>query len=133
LPVAVDVGLELAARLSVIPNMPEIHCGIAYGPAVVVGGDVFGPTANLAARLTTIARRGTIVIPRSSVDQLAGRDDIEFLRVRRRFDLKGIGDTRIVAIRRKQAIEDGAGRPSQHEGGVAVHRTVSGADPHEDH
>ena len=116
LPVAVDIGLELAARLSVIPNMPEIHCGIAYGPAVVVGGDVFGPTANLAARLTTIARRGTIVIPRSDVDQLAGRDDIEFLRVRRRFDLKGIGETRIVAIRRKQAtpapepaIEDGSG------------------------
>jgi adenylate cyclase len=103
LPVAVDIGLDLAARLRAIADMPEIHCGIAYGPTVAVGGDVFGPAANLAARLTTIARRGTIVIPRSAADQLAGRDDIEFLRVRRRFDLKGIGETRIVAIRRKQA------------------------------
>ena len=100
LPVCVDIGLDLAARLRTIEGMPDIHCGIAYGPTVVVGGDVFGPAANLAARLTTIARRGTIVIPREAADQLAGRADIELLRVRRTFDLKGIGDTRIVAVRR---------------------------------
>jgi adenylate cyclase len=101
LPVAVDIGLDLAERLSVIAEMPDIHCGIAYGSTVVVGGDVFGPAVNLAARLTTIARRGTIVIPRAAVGQLADRDDIELVRVRRPVDLKGIGDTRIVAIRRK--------------------------------
>jgi adenylate cyclase len=102
LPVAVDIALDLAERLRAIEGMPDIHCGIAFGPTVAVGGDVFGPAANLAARLTTIARRGTIVIPRAAVGQLAGRDDIELLPVRRTFDLKGIGDTRIVAIRRKQ-------------------------------
>jgi adenylate cyclase len=102
LPVAVDIGLDLAERLGTIEGMPGIHCGIAYGPTVVVGGDVFGPAANLAARLTTIARRGTIVIPSAAASQLAGREDIELLRVRRTFDLKGIGDTRIVAVRRKQ-------------------------------
>lgn len=101
LPVAVDIGLDLAERLGTIEAMPDIHCGIAYGPTVVVGGDVFGPAANLAARLTTIARRGTIVIPRAAAGQLAGREDIELLRVRRTYDLKGIGDTRIVAVRRK--------------------------------
>jgi len=102
LPVAVDIGLDLADRLRAIDGMPDIHCGIAFGPTVVVGGDVFGPAANLAARLTTIARRGTIMIPRAAAGQLAGRDDIELLRVRQSFALKGIGDTRIVAVRRKQ-------------------------------
>ena len=102
LPVAVDIALDLAERLRVIEGMPDIHCGIALGPTVAVGGDVFGRAANLAARLTTIARRGTIVIPSAAAGELAGRDDIELLPVRRTFDLKGIGDTRIVAIRRKR-------------------------------
>ena len=101
LPTAVDIGLDLAARLRAIADMPDIHCGIAFGRTVAVGGDVFGTAVNLAARLTTIARRGTIVIPRASAGQLAGRDDIELLRVRRTFDLKGIGDTRVVAVRRR--------------------------------
>jgi adenylate cyclase len=101
LSVAVDIALDLADRLHAIPDMPEIHCGIAYGPTASLGGDVFGPAVNLAARLTTLARRGTIVIPRAAVAQIADRDDIEVIRVRRAFDLKGIGDTRIVAVRRR--------------------------------
>ncbi len=98
---AVDIGLDIAERLRGIDKMPSLHCGIACGPTVVVGGDVFGPAANLAARLTTVARAGTIVIPRAATAQLAGRDDIEVVAVRRRFDLKGIGDTRVVAVRKK--------------------------------
>jgi adenylate cyclase len=103
LAVAVDIGIDLAERLRGIPGMPEIHCGIAYGRTAWVGGDVFGPTANLAARLTTIARPGTIVIPRTLSDELLNRDGIELVRVRRTYDLKGIGDTRVVAVRRRRA------------------------------
>jgi adenylate cyclase len=103
-PIAVDIGLDLADRLRAIPDMPGIHCGIAYGPTASVGGDVFGAPVNLAARLTTIARGGTIVIPRTAAEQLSDRDDLEVVRVRRTFDLKGIGDTRIVAVRRRAKI-----------------------------
>ena len=49
MPVAVDIALDLADRLHADPVIPEIHCGIAYGPTASVGGDVFGPAANLAA------------------------------------------------------------------------------------
>ena len=100
LPVAVDIGLDIAERLGAIDDMPQIHCGIAYGPTVSVGGDVFGPTANLAARLTTIARAGALVIPRDAATELRGRDDLELVGIRRRVDLKGIGMTRVVAVRR---------------------------------
>jgi adenylate cyclase len=103
LPVAVEIGLDLAERLREIPGMPEIHCGIAWGPTAWVGGDVFGPAANLAARLTTIARPGTIVIPKVVAGELPSRDGIEVVPVRRTFDLKGIGDTRVVAVRRRRA------------------------------
>ena len=102
LPVAVDIALDLADRLRDIDAMPVIHCGIAYGRTVALGGDVFGPAVNLAARLTTIARPDTIVIARDAIGQLAERDDIETVRVHRSFELKGIGDTRIVAVRRKR-------------------------------
>jgi adenylate cyclase len=97
---AVDIGLDLAERLRAIDDMPRIHCGVAYGPIVSVGGDVFGPTANLAARLTTFARAGTLVIPRTAAAQLAGRDDLEIGTVRRTFDFKGIGRTRVATVRR---------------------------------
>jgi adenylate cyclase len=100
---AVDIGLDLGERLHEIPDMPVIHCGIAFGQAVEVGGDVFGPAVNLASRLTTIARPGTIVIPRAAQSELADRDDLVFSRVRRTFDLKGFGDTRVVAIRGRGA------------------------------
>jgi adenylate cyclase len=103
LPRGVDIGLDLEARLGDVADMPDIHCGIAHGPVVAVGGDVFGPAVNLAARLTTIARPGTIVIPRDAVEQLEDRDDIEVVPVRRSFHLKGIGGTRIVAVRRREA------------------------------
>ncbi|HYL51327.1 MAG TPA: adenylate cyclase regulatory domain-containing protein [Acidimicrobiia bacterium] len=111
LPVAVDIGLDIAERLGAIRDMPRMHCGIAYGPMVSVGGDVFGPTANLAARLTTIARPGTLVIPRVDAAQLRGRDDIEIVGLRRTFALKGIGDTRVVAVRRAAAVTPGSAQP----------------------
>jgi adenylate cyclase len=101
LPVAVDIGLDIADRLRQVPDMPAIHCGIATGPMITVGGDVFGPAVNLAARLTSVARPGTIVIPRDAVELLAGRDDIEIVPRRRGYPLRGIGDTRIAAVRRR--------------------------------
>ncbi len=111
LPDAVDIALDLAERLRAVRDMPVIHCGIACGRTVTVGGDVFGPAVNLAARLTTIARPDTIVIPRDAVGQLAERDDIEIVRVQRSFELKGIGDTRVVAVRRKRARREATPRP----------------------
>jgi adenylate cyclase len=96
---AVDIALDLDDRLRVIDDMPRIHCGVAYGPTVSVGGDVFGPTANLAARLTTIARPGTLVLTRNDAARLGSRDDLQFVRVRWSH-IRGVGDTRIVVVRR---------------------------------
>jgi adenylate cyclase len=107
LAVAVDIGLDLADRLRAAGgDMPPMHCGIAHGRVVAVGGDVFGPAVNLAARLTTIARPGTILVTRRDAEALADRDGVELVRVRQRFDLKGIGDTRVVAVRRRAEERD---------------------------
>ncbi len=99
---AVSIGLDMIARLAPMPFMPDVHCGIAWGSTVTVGGDVFGPTVNLASRLTDVARRGTIVLPTEQAGELLARNDIGMRRIRRTYDLKGVGRTSIVAIRPKR-------------------------------
>ncbi len=99
LDIAVDIALGLVSRLAEIDEMPPIHCGIAFGPTVGIGGDVFGATVNLASRLTSVSRPGTIVVPREGADDLFERDDVIVRRVRRSYDLKGMGSTKIVVLR----------------------------------
>jgi adenylate cyclase len=97
---AVDVALDISARLRDVDDMPATHSGVAYGPAVSVGGDVFGATVNLAARLTAHARAGTLLVPRAQADELRDRPGIDVVPVRRSLDLKGIGATRVSTVRR---------------------------------
>ena len=37
-----------------------MHAGLAFGPVLYRGGDVYGPVVNIAARLSSLARKGTI-------------------------------------------------------------------------
>jgi adenylate cyclase len=95
----VAIGIDLITRLAPIDKMPPVHGGLAFGPTVTIGGDVFGPTVNLASRLTTVARPGSLALPRGVAPHLLERDDLDVRRVRRSYDLKGIGRTSILAIR----------------------------------
>ncbi|HEY6760310.1 MAG TPA: adenylate cyclase regulatory domain-containing protein [Baekduia sp.] len=52
---------------------PQIRVGLAYGPTVARGGDVFGGAVNLASRVTTIARAGSVLATRELRD--AARDE----------------------------------------------------------
>jgi adenylate cyclase len=97
--VAAEITMGIAERVAANDDMPPIHCGAAYGPAVNVGGDVFGPTVNLAARPTSVARPGTLVVPRVDADPLIERWGDRVRRIHRLTDLKGIGQVRSVAIR----------------------------------
>jgi adenylate cyclase len=104
---AVDIAMDLMDRMAQEPTMPQLHCGIAHGPTVDVGGDVFGNTVNLAARLTSVARRSTAVIPREHLADLAEREDLDVRRVRRVYDLKGFGATKVAVVRRRAPGEEG--------------------------
>jgi adenylate cyclase len=50
---------------------PEVRAGLAYGDVVSRLGDVFGPTVNIAARLTSVARPGTVLVDRGCCEALA--------------------------------------------------------------
>ena len=71
---AAEVALALAARgADPEDRLPQVRAGIAYGEVVSRLGDVFGPTVNIAARLTSVARPGTVLVDRGAYEALSGR------------------------------------------------------------
>jgi adenylate cyclase len=72
-----------------------IRCGMAHGPVLMRGGDYYGATVNLAARLTDRARAGRVLAAGDLADDLAGFE------VRRTgwMHLRGIGRHRPITVR----------------------------------
>jgi adenylate cyclase len=60
---AVLAALELVERLPEA-GLPPAHVGVAAGPVVVQGGDYFGRTVNLAARVAGLAGAGQVLVSR---------------------------------------------------------------------
>jgi len=58
---AVLAALELAAQLPEA-GRPPAHVGVAAGPVVAQGGDYFGRTVNLAARIGARAGAGQVLV-----------------------------------------------------------------------
>lgn len=60
---ATEVALEMTRRGSDEEDpYPEVRAGVAYGEVVLRLGDVFGPTVNIASRLTSLARPGSVLL-----------------------------------------------------------------------
>ncbi|WP_188191180.1 adenylate/guanylate cyclase domain-containing protein [Nonomuraea sp. SYSU D8015] len=74
----------------------ELRIGMAYGPVVPMMGDVFGTTVNLAARLTAIARPGTVLV---DAELAGGLDGYEIHKIRRR-QARGLGLVQPYVLRR---------------------------------
>ena len=73
---AADAALTMTARgTDRADEFPEVRAGVAYGDVVSRLGDVFGPTVNIASRLTSIARPGSVLINRGAHDALTGDID----------------------------------------------------------
>lgn len=61
-PAAAHVALAAVTRGEAEDDpFPQVRAGIAYGEVVLRLGDVFGPTVNIASRLTSLARPGTVL------------------------------------------------------------------------
>jgi adenylate cyclase len=58
---AVLAALDMVARLPEA-GLPPAHVGVAAGPVVVQGGDYFGRTVNLAARIAARAAAGQVLV-----------------------------------------------------------------------
>ena len=52
-------------------KFPDVRAGIAYGEVVSRLGDVYGPTVNIASRLTSVARPGAVLVDKGAFDALS--------------------------------------------------------------
>jgi adenylate cyclase len=88
---AAEVALLLTTRgADGDDGFPAVRAGVAYGEVVARLGDVLGPTVNIAARLTSIARPGTVLVDDGAHERLAAQDGSPFaFRRLRRTSVKG--------------------------------------------
>jgi adenylate cyclase len=61
---AAEIALRLAERVSDVADLPSVRVGVACGAVLARLGDVYGEPVNLASRLTSIARPGTVLVDR---------------------------------------------------------------------
>jgi adenylate cyclase len=61
-------------------GLPPAHVGVAAGPVVAQGGDYFGRTVNLAARIAVHADAGQVLVSESVV-QASPPDGVRFVQV----------------------------------------------------
>lgn len=79
---AARIGLELQVpheypELDVIEiEFPQLRVGLAYGEVLQRFGDLFGSVVNLAARLTSAARPGTVLIDDNLAQEIADAPDL---------------------------------------------------------
>jgi adenylate cyclase len=55
-------ALRLVATLQAEQTLPPVRVGLAAGPVLPSGGDYYGPTVNLAARLVALAPPDTVLV-----------------------------------------------------------------------
>ena len=97
---AAEVALILTSRgADDADEFPEVRAGLAYGEVVARLGDVLGPTVNIASRLTSIARPGTVLVDDGAHEGLADSSAYAFRRLRRT-SVKGYERLQPWALRR---------------------------------
>ncbi|MFL6024321.1 MAG: adenylate/guanylate cyclase domain-containing protein [Marmoricola sp.] len=80
---AAHISLELVEEHLVDEDFPQLRVGTAWGPVLNRLGDVFGPTVNIASRLTSIARPGRALIDKDLAEAIEGDDSFKLRRMRR--------------------------------------------------
>jgi adenylate cyclase len=80
---AAHIALELVEEHLHDEDFPQLRVGVAWGPVLSRLGDVFGPTVNIAARLTSVARPGRVLVDNGLAESLQDDPDFKLRRIRR--------------------------------------------------
>lgn len=67
-----EIGLRLSEAPAAHDELPELRVGLACGTVLSRMGDVYGEPVNLASRLTSIARPGSVLVDRELATGLEG-------------------------------------------------------------
>ena len=95
----VETALQIVDTIAAEEQLPDVRVGLASGPVVTRLGDVFGSPVNLAARLTSVARRNRVIIDHDTAVRLP-RDKFEVRGLTPR-PLHGFGSVEPIAVRRR--------------------------------
>jgi adenylate cyclase len=101
---AVEVGLVLP-EVWAAEDRPPLRSGLAYGPVLTRLGDVYSPVVNLASRLTSIARPGTVLVDRELARRLR-RLPTYRVRPLRRVSVRGFDQLQPWLVRRRPGTEE---------------------------
>jgi len=96
---AAEATLQVLEAITGEEALPRVHAGLAFGPVLYRGGDVFGPVVNIAARVASLARQDTIRVDEAMATALGDTDGFTLsLRVPRR--VRGYLQLRSYRLRR---------------------------------
>jgi len=87
---AAVIALSISERMAVDDVVPDVRIGISHGPVLRSLGDVYGPTVNLASRLTALAQPGTVITDPLTGKALQDHPQIVLVAQRRR-QVRGFG------------------------------------------
>jgi len=107
-----DIAMQLAETMTADPLLPEVRVGLATGEVISRLGDLFGPTVNVASRLTALASPGTVLVDATSAAVLDRSATFTVLPQRARA-VRGLGELTPSQLRRTvserpEGLEDGA-------------------------
>jgi adenylate cyclase len=98
---AAEIGIQLSGWGRVTPGLPQLRVGMALGQVLTRLGDVYGPAVNLASRLTSLARPGTVLVDRDLADALDGERGYR-LQARRPVTVRGYHHLRSWSLKMAQ-------------------------------
>ncbi|MGW2661287.1 adenylate/guanylate cyclase domain-containing protein [Nocardia tengchongensis] len=99
--IALDMHKAIARAAQTISEMPQLRVGLAYGPVLTRFGDLYGTVVNVAARLTGVARPGTVLADDGAAAVLDADTDLT-LRHLRSVRVKGISRLRSHVVRERK-------------------------------
>jgi adenylate cyclase len=68
---ACAIAVDLTERVRADPDLPPLRAGVAFGDVVSRDGDFYGPTVNLAARITKLSPLHGVVATAATVGALS--------------------------------------------------------------
>jgi adenylate cyclase len=71
---AAEIAVRLSDPARASRDLPQLRVGMALGRVLTRFGDVYGPAVNLASRLTSLARPGTVLVDRELAQALREED-----------------------------------------------------------
>ena len=88
---------QAAARIALtlqdfVPDgdeVPQLRVGVAYGRVLTRFGDLYGPTVNVASRLTTSAKPGAVLVDDGLAAEIVEDPEMQIKALRRSLQVRG--------------------------------------------